>query len=174
MSKRKKIIIIIIAWVVLVAACVAVGIWYVNRSPANPGNQDPDTVVPVLDPSKFSGLAEKVQALEQKGDTEGAAAVYTEAATSTDNKVEKAYLYSSASSVYLNADKLDQSLESALDAYEAAPSEGSAALVADIYERLGDEQRAIEYYNKTIELIDPEDPTTYGSEFYQSRIDELQ
>jgi tetratricopeptide (TPR) repeat protein len=173
MSKRKKIIIIIIAWVVLVAACVAVGIWYVNRSPSDSGNQDPDPVVPVLDTSKFSGLTEKVQALEKKGDTEGAAAIYTEAATSTDNKVEKAYLYSSASSVYLNADKLDKSLEAALDAYEAAPSEGSAALVADLYERLGDKQRAIEYYNKTIELIDPDDPTTYGSDFYQSRIDEL-
>ncbi len=174
--RRKVIIIVIIAWVIVAAACAGIAYWYHQSQQAtdtqtNNGTSKPG--VEAVDTSKFNQLNSDVVTKQNSGDTQGAADLYNQAAKATSDKGDQSYLYASETAVYVQANQLDQALQSALDAYNAQPSESSATLVADTYERLGNKDQAIVYYQKAIDLINPDDPTTWGSDYYQSKIDEL-
>lgn len=176
-NNRKRFFIILGAWVGLALLCVAAGIVYVNfflPKSAGPSSSTSDTQIPASAPSVvYAQLDQVAQQKAHAGDTKAAAQSYSDAVKSATTPEDKNYLYSSEAAIYVNSSQYDQALQPALDAFAAHQDEGTAELVAYIYEQRGDKANAVVYYQKAKDLVDPNDPTSYGADFYQERIDAL-
>jgi len=174
---RKRFFIILGAWVGLVVLCIAAGIIYVTvflPKTAGPNSSSSDTQIPASAPAVvYAQLDQVAQQKVHAGDTKAAAQSYADAVKTAATPQDKNYLYSSEAAIYVNSAQYDQALQPALDAFAAHQDEGTAELVAYIYEQQGDKPNAVVYYQKAKDLVDPNDPTSYGADFYQERIDAL-
>lgn len=174
----KRFWIILAAWIVLVIGCGLGGWYYMSHLSSAQKPAIKATTTTVVDKgtdiaSLYPAVNNAAAAKKASGDIKGAADIYQAAAATETTATGKAYLYSSASSLYYNAGQYQGALQPAIDTYTANPSEGSAELVADIYIKLGNKDQAIVYFQKAIALVDPNDPASYGTDYFQAQIDSL-
>ena len=117
------------------------------------GTADPASAIKPTTP------IEKAQALAQSGDYEKAQQLLgTEVNNSTDLKEKGALLTEQAVEAY-NAGKYDKALGYAQAAEKAAPTRSTSRMIAQSAEQLGNKSLAVEYYQKTIERVNPNSPT---------------
>ncbi len=122
----------------------------------------------------FDQTLSDAQALANAGDGSGASVIYDEAIKSTNDSYQKSILILSKATVYLNDGDYDQALTFAKEAETIDQNFIVVKVIAQIYEEKGDKAKAIEYYQKTIELIDESDPLASADrEYYQSLINGL-
>lgn len=175
---EKRFWVILGAWILLVLACGLAGWYYLNHLPVTQKPTTKPTTSTVVGKgtdisSSYPTVNNAAAAKKASGDITGAAEVYQAAAATETTATGKEYLYSSATSIYYNAGQYQNALQPAIDTYNAKPSEGSAELVADIYIKLGNKAQAIAYFQKAIALVDPNDPASYGVDYFQAQIDSL-
>lgn len=178
--RGKRFFILLGLWIVIALACAGAGYYYLtNILPAQQAAKTSNTVGghssgATSDPTVTYASVDGAAIVKKgNGDVAGAAQVYQAAAATATTPSDKSYLYSSEASIYSNAGQYDKALQPALDNFNAEPSEGSAELVASIYENLGNKAQAITYYEKAAGLADPNDPASYGADYYQGKADSL-
>lgn len=112
--------------------------------------------------------------LSNTGKKESAEQAYDEAIKMVDDPSKKINLILQKAMLYSNDSKYDEALAIAKEAESVTLDANAASYIGSLYERKGDKQKAIEYYQKTISLIDK---TISGSDEYikdyQRKIDWL-
>ena len=174
----KKVIIIIASTVVLLAA--AGGAAYAFRSQLF-GEQQTDTAKSPqgggdIDEEALAKTNAAANTYAASGNTAGAAQVIDDAIERTSSSDQKAELFSSKASVLAGSDA-PAAIKAAEQAVELNPNFVNTAFLAQLYEANGDKQKAIEYYQKTVDLskkmsLNGEAATSSVS-FYQVRLDRL-
>ncbi len=167
LSKRKKLII----GAVVVVLIVAVGFtaWYFYQK--NKSISIPTPTIMSMD--TLNQTMSDAQALADNGDFSGAKAAYDIALTQTNDSFQKSMLLSSEATIYFNDSNYNQALVIALQAEAANENRTITDFIAQIYAAKGDKQKAIEYYQKTIKLVNDSNEPFDGTQHYQDMIDEL-
>lgn len=108
-------------------------------------------------------------------DVEGAVEVYDTALQGASSSEEQAALHLRIGSVYLNNNQLDLALESGLRA-EALTGRTlqNVTFLAIVYQLLGNNQKAAEYYRIAAEVTPNEGATAGDKEYYLSQAEELE
>lgn len=111
-----------------------------------------------------------------EGDADGALKAYDEAIASQSDDTLKANLLIKKSALAFSNDRKEVALESAQTAYDLEVNLGTASTLAQLYDKKGEKEKAIEYYKKAVDLIDTEaDPESSMDEsFFKRRIAELE
>jgi tetratricopeptide (TPR) repeat protein len=102
--------------------------------------------------------------------------VIDEAIKKTDSPAQKSALYHTKATVIASTDT-PAAIKAAEQSVTLNPNFENTAYLAELYERNGDNQKAIEYYNKAIVLYNQMEPIESGgpidASLYQERIDRL-
>lgn len=108
-------------------------------------------------------------------DVEGAVEAYDTALQGASSSEEQAALHLRIGSVYLNNNQLDLALESGLRA-EALTGRTlqNVTFLAIVYQLLGNNQKAAEYYRIAAEVTPNEGATAGDKEYYLSQAEELE
>ena len=132
----------------------------------------------------IKAAAENYKAIEQPiadaqklvlaGDVNGAKVVYEDAIKKTDNSPQKSILLSDEATMYYNAGNYNEALTLAKQAEALDEKVVITGFIVQIYQKLGDNQKTIEYCQKTIDLIKKNEPV-YNSDIenYQYIIDSI-
>jgi len=166
-SSRKKWFIISAVVIVLFAGGVAAGWMFIS-------NQQPAQATLPLTQDQFDQTISDAQTMANNGDTSGASAAYDNAVKATNDTYQKSVLTLEKAVIYLNEKNYEQALVIAKQAESINSNFEVAKIIAQIYDEKGDKQNAITYYQKTIQLIDKNDPmASDDAEYYQGLITEL-
>ncbi len=121
--------------------------------------------------NKTTDEAEKL-AFNGKGDE--AKAVYDNAIKQTADSYQKSILLLNKANLLLNDSKYDDALVIAKQAEAINQNSAVTQYIAQIYEAKGDAPKAIEYYQKTIPLVDKSKPLADANiKYFQGRIEAL-
>lgn len=123
--------------------------------------------------SKTSAVASTYIA---SGNTARATAVIDEAIKKTDSPAQKSVLYHTKATLVASTDT-PAAIKASEQSVALNPNFENTAYLAELYERNGDKQKAIEYYKKAIILYNQMEPVESGgpidASLYQERIDRL-
>lgn len=123
-------------------------------------NDNKDKYIEIRESTK--NISDRAQRLSSSGKTEEALEIYENAIENTDDVYTKSFLLLEKASLYSNKNMPDDALDAAKKAYDLNENSVSAtSYLANHYDRLGNSQLAIEYYNKTIDLLNLENPRDY-------------
>lgn len=123
--------------------------------------------------NEIGSLIQQANDLGNNKDISSADEKYTEAINVSSDINGKANLTIAKAGLYLNDNQQDRALEMALQAEKIYLNENVAQFIATIYARKGDNQKAIEYYQKVIDFIDKNGAIDDSKGYYLGRIDEL-
>lgn len=144
-SKKKRLIIIII---LIILVCVIVGYFvfmFFQKSSIDQQNKKTEEI---------NKLVNNAQVYENTGKIDDAKNAYDKAINETSDKQQKANFLISKAVAILNTGDNDGALSVALESEGIIQSNNTASLIAQIYEKKGDIQKAIEYYQKAVSLTD--------------------
>jgi len=177
-KSRRLIIFAIIIVVVIVLAAGAAILWsnyQISKSNSqkngNGSNSSQSTTTPQQAAQQTTDAADK---LAYEGNVQGGVQKLNDAIKGTTNTQEQFLYYSDLATLLLNNNQLPDALAAAKSAYELNKVSGSAALVGQIANQMGDKTTAATYYQYAIDHIDPTD--TYGASDkadYQSILNSL-
>ena len=166
-SKHKKWLTILIAILVLFILGVASAWVYVKffkPSPASTNTTNSTTDKVILDAQKLANTGKVSEAVSS----------YDSAIKATSDSKQKAILLESKATALYNNSKYDEALTAALASESSNENAGITQLIAQIYEKTGDNKKAIEYYQKTISLYDKTMPTYNDDiQYFQYKISSL-
>jgi len=174
-ARPKKSLIIIVASLVLLLA-VSGGAVYLLREHIFGAEQV--STSEALQPVDKAALSETVAVATTyvaNGDITTAVAVLDEAIEKTNSSAQKAALYRSKATVIANTDR-SAAINAAEQSVVLDSNFENTAYLAQLYERNGDKEKAIEYYGKAITLynqMESEEGGPISAEMYQIRIDSL-
>ena len=117
-----------------------------------------------------------LEAMKQSnnGELDDAVVTYDNAVKATEDPLEKSILLKNKAVLYVNDGKYDEALTVAKESETLNQNADTAQFIALIYEKKGDKQKAIEYYQKAILLVDKtQDLANSDIQYYQSRIEAL-
>jgi len=121
-----------------------------------------------------SQTVENAKKLANNGSIDDAKTAYDGAIKKTEDPYQKSVLLLSKAILYYNNSKYDDALVTAREAESINQTDNVTNFIARIYEKKGDKQKAIEYYQKTITLIDKSQPLADSdAKYYQSKIEAL-
>ena len=127
-----------------------------------------------LSSDEMSKLSTKATVMSKSSDSESVAKLYDDAADSTEDVDQKITLLLSKSAIYYNDSDFDKALEITKDAEKIKLTLGVADYMAKIYSELGEDENAIIYLNKAIDLLDKSNQTYAGDlKYYESQIEIL-
>lgn len=127
-----------------------------------------------LSSDEMSKLSTKATLISKSSDSESVAKIYDDAAGLTEDIDQKIALLLSKSAVYYNDSDFDKALEITKDAEKIKLTLSVADYMAKIYSELGEDENAITYYNKAINLLDKSSQTYTGDlKYYESQMDIL-
>lgn len=110
------------------------------------------------------------------GNTARAMAVFDDAIEKTDSPAQKSALYHTKATIIAGTDT-PSAIKAAEQSVVFNPNFENTAYLAELYERNGDNEKAIEYYNKAIVLYNQLQQVESGgpvdASLYQERIDRL-
>jgi tetratricopeptide (TPR) repeat protein len=113
-------------------------------------------------PSNFSGLPSEVddiQKLRVSGKEDEAITKIKKALDSGSLSKENRYsYYMQLGSAYYDKQKWDDALKAFQGAYALNPIEDATYNIAETYAKIGNAAKAIEYYQKSIKIMDPTSP----------------
>ncbi len=160
--------IIIVTVTIIIAVGGAVNYWLFvsNQTVTIPQNINTSDVTDATDQTDTNA-----EILANNGDITGAKTLYDDAINQTDDPIDKSSLLLSKATVSFNAGNYDDAL---LDTKQAEALDNNVVItgfIAQIYEKKGDKQKAIEYYQKAITLVDIKQPLSGDDiKHYQSKI----
>jgi len=129
-----------------------------------------------IDEVALSKTTAAVSTYMAKGDTTAAVQVIDKAIQQTNSSAQKSALYHNKATVMAATDT-PAAIKAAEQSVLANPNFENTAYLAELYERNGDKEKAIEYYGKTIVLFNQlpraEENGAVDASLYQERIDRL-
>lgn len=172
-GKRRKIIIIAgVVVLVLVAAGAGIALrWWQDASKQQEMSQTDEEETPTL-----PRVVDDLQNLRTEGNEEAFDQELTTALENPDyDDPTRALLYiQQGSAAYDNKD-FNAALEAFLQAEDLDPSSQTAQLVGFAYQELGNNAKAIEYYQLTIDRLNPENILYEADKaYFEDRINQLQ
>ncbi len=157
---------LVISLVVILVASVGGGVWlYVTSHKQVVQSAKTDDVI--------NQTVVSAAAQANGGDTVGAVAAYDKAISDTTDSAQKRTLLLGKASVYYNEGNYDQALLFAQQAESIGNSADVAEFFGSIYDAKGDSQKAIEYYQKAIDLAKAIDPEDSRIDYDKSQIEAL-
>lgn len=186
MSKRKKILLGIVAGVVVVLIAGGVVFWpsistFVTnlfvREQADPTPGDPVVGNPVI--SQSQQLYNKAAEAATKDGPAAGQKVLDEELAKTEDKAKKATIYTQKSTLASSpagGSNMKTALEYAYDAEEENPSYATAIMIAEMEYYTGDKSKALTYYKLYLERLTEEqsDLNPGDKEAVEKRIQELE
>lgn len=153
-----------------VVAAGVVGALYVNKNrPAAPS-----LLSPLEQAKKNDQIIQNASQLARNGKPDAANAAYEAAINGTSNPYEKSVFLVSKATLAFNAGKYNDALVVAKQAEAVNKNSAVTSFIAQIYEKLGDNKKAAEYYQNTIGLLNKSDPMVKAdTEYYQVKVKEL-
>lgn len=128
----------------------------------------------VSKPETVYDIISRANELVNNGDNDGAKRSYDNAISRTSDVVLKSALLTSKANVFYNEQNYDQALSLAIEAENLSSNENITQFIANIYLLKGDKEKAVEYYQKTVSLIDGSAiPDDSRSQYYQSIVNSL-
>lgn len=173
LTKKKKILIIAgVVVLVLLAAGTGVAVrWW--QDTANRGN---DTAENQEELPQLPDVIDNLQNLRTEGDEEAFDQELATALESSDyDDPTKALLYIQQGNAAYDQQDFNAALEAFLQAESLEPSSQTAQLIGFAYEELGNKEKAIEYYQLTIDRLAP-NSMVYAADksYFEERISQLQ
>lgn len=166
--RKKRWIIGAILVVILVAAAVSAGTWFVVNRNQQPTVQTQDVI------KATSQTVSSAQALANNGKLDEAKAAYDNAAKNASDDDQKSIFLSQKATLLFNTGNYDEALVVALEAESAKKDAAIEGFIAQIYEKKGDKQKAIEYCQNAIDLVDKSQSVSDSDiQYYQSVIRRL-
>lgn len=126
-----------------------------------------------LSEEAFSVALLDIQSSSRKVGVDSAVQVADEAVSKTNDNYQKTVLLIAKANIYYDNQDYDKALEVAFDAESIEKNTMVYGFIAVVYERKGDNQKAIEYYQKTIDLIKAGDLEDESPEYYEEMIKTL-
>jgi len=164
LSRKKKWVIGIIITILLIVGSATA--WLIIS------NQKSSQVARIA--KETSQTVEDAKKLANNGSIDDAKTAYDGAIKKTEDPYQKSVLLLSKATLYYNDGKYDDALATAKEAESINQTDNVTNFIARIYEKKGDKQKAIEYYQKTITLIDKSQPLANAdAKYYQSKIEAL-
>ena len=165
-SKKKRLIIGAVVIMLFIGGVVTGWMFMSNQQPAPASSP--------LSEEQFNQTISDAQTMVNNGDTSGASVAYDNAVKATNDAYQKSVITLEKAVMYLNEKNYEQALVIAKQAEAININFEVVKIIAQIYDEKGDKQNAIIYYQKTIELIDKNDPmASDDAEYYQGLITEL-
>lgn len=146
-STRKRWIIGITVLLLLVSGVV--GVWFFLNSQKKPTSQQDQP----LNQETHKTIS-NAQVLASNGKVDAAKMAYDTAIKNTNDNSQKSILFSQKATLLFNKRLYDEALVAALQAESAQKDAAIESFIAQIYEKKGDKQQAIVYYQKAILLVD--------------------
>lgn len=123
---------------------------------------------------KINQTVDEAKALVNNNKVSDAVIVYDQAIKSAEDDYSKSVLLLSKATMYFNASDYSNALAISLTAEATIDSDVTEYFIAQIYEKKGDNENAIKYYQKAIDLVDSTDPLSKNDiQYYQNKIKEL-
>lgn len=123
---------------------------------------------------KINQTVDEAKALANNNKVSDAVIVYDQAIKSAEDDYSKSVLLLSKATMYFNASDYSNALAISLTAEATIDSDVTEYFIAQIYEKKGDNENAIKYYQKAIDLVDSTDPLSKDDiQYYQNKIKEL-
>ena len=176
--KKRLIVIVAAAVLLLIIAGVAA---YIFREPLFGADKGATPVTPLQERGNVDEVAlnETVAAASTyvaNGNTTIAMEVFDAAIEKTNSPAQKAALYHSKATVVASTDT-PAAIKASEQSVALNPTFESTAYLAELYERNGNNEKAIEYYGKAIILYNQMEHSESGgpidASLYQQRIDRL-
>jgi tetratricopeptide (TPR) repeat protein len=169
---RKKLLSVMLFIILLTIIGTTIGILYVlnkNQLKSNGTSQNSSDVA-----SKTQATIDKANALYQQGKKDEAIKLYQQAASLAGTKEQQNLASLSMATSYFNSGDYKDALTAAIAAENSQKDSNTEQFIASIYEKMGDNQNAIKYYQSAISLVDKTQPQASDDiEYYQSRIKAL-
>lgn len=176
-KSTQKMILKVLSVTVLLLAMAGLGAvvwWWQNKD--NTSNQGGLGGYSAAEEETLPEAAANAQNLSLSGDPEAAQEEISDAllqASGSESK-ERQQLYIQQGVIYANNGNFASALQSYLEANTIISDSTTTHLIAESYEALGDNQKAIEYYLLAISLLDENTPGyTIDKRDYESRIEAL-
>lgn len=172
--RKKRKVLIIVGIIVLVVLAGGAGValrWWQTTTEQSDTPQTQEEEMPPL-----PGVVDNLQNLRTEGDAEAFDQDLARALENPDyDDPTRALLYiQQGSAAYDNKD-FNAALEAFLRAEELDPSSQTAQLIGFTYQDLGNNPKAIEYYQLTIDRLDPENILYEADKaYFEERIKRLQ
>ena len=158
----------IVSFVLILVLCGVIVAWFVvtREKKTTPQTQDINKAT--------SQTVSDAQALANNGKVDAAKAAYDAAAKNTNDNDQKSIFLSQKATLLFNNAQYEEALVVALEAESAKKDATAEGFIAQIYEKKGDKQKAIEYYQSALVLVDKSQPTSdVDIQYYQSVIRRL-
>jgi predicted negative regulator of RcsB-dependent stress response len=169
-SKRKKWLIVCVIIIVLLGGGGATA-WYFlyGQKPKTSTTNTTKTVNQAV-----ATAVSDAQTLANNGNTTAAAAKYDVAIKSSTDNTQKSIIMSSKATLYFNTGDYNGALVAAKEAEAVDKTKNVESFIGQIYEKMGDKQNAIKYYQNAIALVDKSQPMADSYiDYIQTKIDEL-
>lgn len=166
---RKRWFIIVAILVLLFFSGVIGGWWYITNKKTSPATKLTEAMAENVEKTLIDA-----RKLDFAGSTDDAMALYDDAINKAENSYQKSILLTGKAASYFDDGNIDGALTIALEADAANQNDTVSYFIAQIYEKKGDNQKAVEYYQKAILFIDKSSPVADADvQYFQSKIDEL-
>lgn len=172
--RKKRKILIIVGIIVLVVVAGGAGValrWWQTANEQDGTSETEEEEMPPL-----PGVIDNLQNLRSEGDTETFDQDLAAALENPDyDDPTRALLYIQKGSVAYDNKDFNAAMEAFLRAEELDPSSQTAQLIGFTYQELGNNPKAIEYYQLTIERLDPGNILYEADKaYFEERIKRLQ
>jgi tetratricopeptide (TPR) repeat protein len=107
---------------------------------------------------EIDNLTNDVDVLISNNKANEALSLYESKIKTTGDREQLDILLTGKATVYFNDGKYNEALNTLKELDINRPSENSSQFIAQIYDKKGDVQKSIEYYNKAISLVNKNDP----------------
>lgn len=175
---RKQWVIVTIVTVLIIGS--AVGSWlYISakNSASIQAQLSADQAVTKAETQRAQAASQtqaEADKLVYEGKPKEAIAIYDQAIKQTNDSYQQSILLLDKANLLMNNNDLDGALVIAKQAELINQNSAVTAYIAQVYENKSDSAKAIEYYKKTIPLVDKSKPLAVSDiQYYQSRIEAL-
>lgn len=166
-THKKRWIAIILVVAIFIAGALSAWLFIFNKT--SQPESDPNAII-----TNIEQVMDDAKTLANNGKFDEAVALYDKTANDITDPVQKSGLISSKAVLYMNNEQYDKALTVAKEAEAINQNENVTYLIAQIYEKMGDNQNAAEYYKKTIPIVDKSRPMADEDiAYYQSKVDAL-
>jgi tetratricopeptide (TPR) repeat protein len=176
-SGRKKWQMILVVVIIIVIIAAGTVWWFVFGKNINKNiNKNNTTSSEVSSDQKVQLNIDKANNLYQQGKTDEAVSLYKQAVSETSSKEQKNFVYLSLATSYFNSGDYNNALSNALVSEKYQRDSNTEQFIASIYEKMGDKQNAIKYYQNAITLINSTDSDGSNGDsttYYNYKIKEL-
>ncbi len=167
MKNKRRVIIFIVIIVVVIGIGVAAALILSNSAKPNTSINSPQQGGSTAKQQQVTQTTNDATKQAYSGNVNGGVQQLNDAIKNTSDTHEKFVYYSNIATILFNNKDYAGALDAAMKAFAIEQTSDMAAFIGQIDRAKGDNQSSITYYNKAIQLIDPNNnPTAKNDKAY--------